>query len=280
MTLKRWDRNASNVRSSSKNWKLSQRTPRAWIVFKNTFEGIFCESFVFLEGTTCEALRWGVGGRLQKSKKTPWAGWPRCFALVWATLRAEVDVMGAQLCSCTRAIFSWVTLSWSDGSLPLIIVGNSPNMHNTGFFPDCHLLSLTDGSIWIPYLARYSEIFKKSDFQVVKWKSTFIWKTLSRWNWKPKDHVWLQYLVCLPPLVAVPSQFVKRVIVWDNEMGSCKENTAYSLNNTTSKPWPHATCPRTSDITSSVERFVVRGSCPATSKLHLHFDNWFNFNKD
>jgi len=32
-------------------------------------------------------------------------------------------------------------------------------MHNTGFFPDCHLLSLTDGSIWIPYLARYSEIF-------------------------------------------------------------------------------------------------------------------------
>jgi len=57
---------------------------------------------------------------------------------------------------------------------PLIIVENSPNMHNTGFFPDCYLLSVTDGSIWIPYLARYSEIFKKPNFEVVKWKSTFI----------------------------------------------------------------------------------------------------------
>jgi len=37
-------------------------------------------------------------------------------------------------------------------------------MHNTGFFPDCHLLSLTNGSIWILYLARYSEIFKKPNF--------------------------------------------------------------------------------------------------------------------
>jgi len=34
-------------------------------------------------------------------------------------------------------------------------------MHNTVFFPDCFLLSAIDGSIWIPYLARYSEIFKK-----------------------------------------------------------------------------------------------------------------------
>jgi len=32
-------------------------------------------------------------------------------------------------------------------------------MHNTGFFQDCYLLSVTDGSIWIPHLARYSEIF-------------------------------------------------------------------------------------------------------------------------
>jgi len=38
-------------------------------------------------------------------------------------------------------------------------VDNSSNKHHTGFFPDCHLLSLIDGSIWIPYLARYSEIF-------------------------------------------------------------------------------------------------------------------------
>jgi len=51
---------------------------------------------------------------------------------------------------------------------------NSPNMHNTGFFPVC------DGSIWILYLARYSKIFKKPNFQVVKWKSTFIWKMLSQ----------------------------------------------------------------------------------------------------
>ena len=56
----------------------------------------------------------------------------------------------------------------SDHSPPLIIVDNSPNMHNTGLFPDCQLLSLTHGSIWIPYLARYSEIFKKLNFQVVK----------------------------------------------------------------------------------------------------------------
>ena len=52
-----------------------------------------------------------------------------------------------------------------------MFVDNSPNMHNTGFFPDSYLLSVTDGSIWIP------------------------------WNWKPKDHVRLQSLVCLPPLV-------------------------------------------------------------------------------
>jgi len=53
-------------------------------------------------------------------------------------------------------------------------VDNSPHMHNTGFFPDCYLLSVTDGYIWIPYLARYLEIFKKPYFQAVKWKSTFI----------------------------------------------------------------------------------------------------------
>ena len=41
------------------------------------------------------------------------------------------------------------------------------NLHNTGFFPDYYLLSVTDESIWIPYLARYSEIFKKPNLQLV-----------------------------------------------------------------------------------------------------------------
>ena len=53
-------------------------------------------------------------------------------------------------------------------------------MHNTGFFPDCYLLSVTDWSISIPYHARYSEIFKKPNFQPVKWKYTFIRKMLSQ----------------------------------------------------------------------------------------------------
>ena len=49
----------------------------------------------------------GVGGRLKMPKKNPArAGWPRRLALVRATLRAEVDVIGAQLCSCARAVFS------------------------------------------------------------------------------------------------------------------------------------------------------------------------------
>jgi len=61
---------------------------------------------------------------------------------------------------------AWVALFWSARSLPLIIVDNCPNMHNTDFFPICYFLSVTDGSIWIPYLARYSEIFKKPNFQV------------------------------------------------------------------------------------------------------------------
>jgi len=53
-------------------------------------------------------------------------------------------------------------------------------MHNTGLFPDCRILSVTDGCIWIPYLARYLEIIKKPNFQVVKCKPTFIWKMLSQ----------------------------------------------------------------------------------------------------
>ena len=50
------------------------------------------------------------------------------------------------------------------------------NLHNTGFFPDYNLLSVTDGSIWIPYLARHSEIFKKPNFQVVH---RFFWSLAS-----------------------------------------------------------------------------------------------------
>jgi len=124
---------------------------------------------------------WGVGGWLKISQKNPArAGWPRLLALVRATWRTEVDVIGAQLCSCARTLFTSVTLSWSDFSLPLIFVDNSPNLHNTGLFPDCYLLSITDKSIWIPYFARYSDIFRKPNFQVVKWKSTFIWKILSQ----------------------------------------------------------------------------------------------------
>jgi len=55
-----------------------------------------------------------------------------------------------------------------------MIVDNSPNMHTTGLFPDGYLLSVTDGSIWIPYLARYLQTLMKPNFQVVKWESTFI----------------------------------------------------------------------------------------------------------
>ena len=80
---------------------------------------------------------------------------------------------------------------------PLIIVDNSPNMHNTCFFPDCQLLSLTDGSIGSLFLARYSEIFKEPNFQVVKVNSMFIWKIFPGRNWQPKDVVWLQFFTAL-----------------------------------------------------------------------------------
>ena len=100
--------------------------------------------------------------------------------LVRATPRAEVDVFGVHRWWIAWAIFPSRALFWSARSLPKIIVDNSPNMHNTGFFPDCYLLSLTDGSILIPYLARYSKIFKKPNFQAIKRKSTFIWKMLSQ----------------------------------------------------------------------------------------------------
>ena len=109
----------------------------------------------------------------------------------------RVDVIGAQLCSCARAVFPWVALFWSARSLPLIIVGKSTNMRNTGFFLDCYLLSVTDGSIWI----RYAEIFKKPNFQVPEWKSTFIWKMLSQAEWETEGSRLVQSFFCLPPLI-------------------------------------------------------------------------------
>ena len=48
---------------------------------------------------------------VQCEKKPAQAGWLRHLALVRATSRAEVDVIGTQLCSCARAIFSLTTLS-------------------------------------------------------------------------------------------------------------------------------------------------------------------------
>jgi len=124
-------------------------------------------------------LGWGVWSK-RFFLKNCLGGRPRLLALVRATPRAEVDVVGAQLCSfAASAILPWLAFSCSDGSLSLLSVDNSPNMHNTGFFPDCLLLSVTNGSIWKLYLARYSETFKQPNFQVVKWKFTFIWKMLS-----------------------------------------------------------------------------------------------------
>ena len=103
-------------------------------------------------------------------KKNPArAGWPRRLALVRLTLRAEVDVIGVQQFLIAWAIFPSKAPFRSSCSLPLIIVDNSPHMHNTGFFPDCCLLSVTNGSSSTPYLARYSEIFKKPNFQAVVW---------------------------------------------------------------------------------------------------------------
>ena len=107
-------------------------------------------------------------------KKTTRAGWPRRLALVRATPRADDEVVGAQVWSFARTSLLWLALSRSlrSESLPLIIVDNSHNMHSTAFFPDRQLLSATSGSIWIPHLARCSEIFKEPNFQVVKRKST------------------------------------------------------------------------------------------------------------
>ena len=80
-----------------------------------------------------------------------------------------------------------ISFSRSDCSLPLIIVGNSPNMRETGFFLDCWLLFITDGYIWIPYLARYPEKFTKPSFQV-NGSPHSPEKCFPRRNRKPSDH--------------------------------------------------------------------------------------------
>jgi len=71
----------------------------------------FCSAVPFaapFAGSLIENLELGrgVGGWLKNTSKTPaLAGWPRRLALVRATLRAEFDVISAQLCSCARAFF-------------------------------------------------------------------------------------------------------------------------------------------------------------------------------
>jgi len=104
---------------------------------------------------------------------------------IWSWISATCTIQASfqiveKLCSCAREIFPRFALFWSARSLFLIIMDNSPNMHNTGFFSNSYLLSITYGSIWIQYPARYLEIFKKPNFQVVKYKSMFIWKMLSQ----------------------------------------------------------------------------------------------------
>jgi len=87
------------------------------------------------------------GRRTQKNYKKPGPGRmaETTRPLIRATSRAEVDVIGAQLCSCARAIFPWKTLSWSARSFPLIIVDNCPHIHNTASF---QIVDYFHGSIY------------------------------------------------------------------------------------------------------------------------------------
>ena len=100
----------------------------------------------------------GWEGGPKNLKNSAQAGWPRRLELVCSTVRAEVDVIGVQRCQIAWATFPSEALSSSARSLPLIIVNNSPNMRNAGYFPDCCLFSVTNGSIQILYLARDSKI--------------------------------------------------------------------------------------------------------------------------
>jgi len=129
-----------------KHLRLVQATPSAdFAVITAQLWSTITAIFSWVNNFAFNYYSWrGVGGRLKKSKKnTARAGLPRRLALVRATSRAEVDVIGAQLCSCSMAIFPWLALFWSARSHPLTIVDNSPNMHNTDFFPDCRLLSVS-----------------------------------------------------------------------------------------------------------------------------------------
>ena len=63
-------------------------------------------------------------------------------------------------------------------SLPPPDIRGNTQQEQYGFLPDSFFV--TNGSIWKPYLTRYSRIFQKPNFHVVKWKSlTFVWKILS-----------------------------------------------------------------------------------------------------
>ena len=122
---------------------------------------------------------WGVGGGLKRIKKTPARADGRDASRWYGRLRVQ---------KLTLLVFNDVKSP--EGSFhnrhfldqlappPPIIVDNCPHMHKTGFFPNCYLLSVTDGSIWLPYLAHIRRIqetqFSGSKMQVhVHLKNSF-----------------------------------------------------------------------------------------------------------
>ena len=101
-------------------------------------------------------------------------------------------------------------------------------MHNTGFFPDCYLLSVTDGSISIPYLARYSEIFKKPNFQAVKWMSTFIRKMFSQAELETEGSQLATIFGSPPTPLRVPLWYTTGVFsLWETQRA---ENVTYFVD--------------------------------------------------
>ena len=127
--------------------------------------------------------QWMRGGRqTQKNFKKPGPGrmadTPRAgtgdFACRSWRYRCSIVLMA-------RAIFSWVTISWSDRPLPLIIVDNSHNMQNTGFFPDYHLLSVTDRSMWLPYSDEHFEFISSL---IISGTATGGVERALNWRWK------------------------------------------------------------------------------------------------
>ena len=65
----------------------------------------------------------------------------------------------------------------------------------------------------IPYLARYLEIFKKPNFQVVKCKPTFIWKILSQLETEGSG---LATIFGLPPTPQPMVQYHESTMFWRN----------------------------------------------------------------